>query len=265
MSAAVVAQLGEAGHLLARGEALAVFFCHINQEASVQLPRDLMRIGLVTTIVPGEVPDRLRKHPVLLVGALHGAGEAIDDIEIGAAVGDGLHRAEAPLRPAPAVDDAAFFFDAGTGGQNEHFGGNSSRIGARPFPEARRLVLEQIGDHHPLELVQPRTNQTRVGAAHRGVLTEAEEPLHLAGEHGVGEREKSVALSLKSLAELGQIRKVEVILARGMLTPPRFQQTDDILRRVLQPVGAGRIGRQLMGVTRLEVALQIAVRLNGHA
>ena len=125
-------------------------------------------------------------------------GEPIDDIEIRAAVGDGLYRAEAPLRPAPAVDDAAFLLDAGRGGENEHFGRDPSRIGARPLPEARRLVLEQIGDHHPLELIQSRADQTRVGAAHRGVLAEAEESLHLAGEHGVSEREKGVALSLKS-------------------------------------------------------------------
>ena len=149
----------------------------------------------------------------------------------------------APLRPAPAVDDAAFLLDARTSRQNEDFGGNSTRIGARPLPEARRLVLEQVSDHHPLELIQSRAYQTRVGAAHRGVLAETEESLQLAGEHGVSEREKGVALSLKSLAKLRQVRKVEVILARGMLTPPCFQQTDDILRRVLQPVGAGRIGR----------------------
>ena len=254
-SAAVVLQLGKAGHLLARGEALAVFFCHINQEASVQLPRDLMRIGLVTTIVPGEVPDRLRKHPVLLVRALHRSGEPIDNIEIRAAVGDGLYRAEAPLRPAPAVDDAPLLLDPGRGGENEHFGRDARWIGARALPEARRLVLEQIGDHHPLELIQSRPDQTRVGAAHRGVLAETEESLQLAVEHGVSEREKGVALSLKSLAELGQVRKVEVILARGMLTPPRFQQTHDILRRVLQPVRAGRIGRHRSHA--FQIALQV--------
>jgi hypothetical protein len=55
------------------------------------------------------------------------------------------------------------------------------------------------------------------------VLAEAEESLHLAGEHGVGKREKRVALSLKSAAELRQIREGKVILALGVLTPPRFQ------------------------------------------
>ena len=69
--AAVVPQLREARDLLARGEARAVRLGHVGQEASVQLPRDAMGIGLVS-IVPGEVPDRLREHPVLLVGALDG-------------------------------------------------------------------------------------------------------------------------------------------------------------------------------------------------
>ena len=54
------------------------------------------------------------------------------------------------------------------------------RVGSTPgpLPEARRLVLEEVGDHHPFELVQPGPDQARVGAAHRGVLAEAEEPLH---------------------------------------------------------------------------------------
>ena len=45
-----------------------------------------------------------------------------------------------------------------------------------------------------------------------------------------------------------------------MLTPPRFQQADDILRRVLQPVGAGRIGRHRSHA--FQIALQVDVRFH---
>src|SRR5215471_15518263 len=187
----------------------------------------------VLSIVPSEMADRLWKYSILLVDAFHCFGEAIDDIEVGAAVGDGLHCLVAPLCPASAVDNAAFLLDARTGRQNEDFGGNSSRINSRPLPEARGLVLEQIGDHYPIELIQTRAYQSRVGAAHRGVLAEAEESFHLAGKHRVREREKRVALPFKSAAELRQVSEVEVILARGVLAPPSFQQAHDIFRRVL--------------------------------
>src|SRR5687768_11366029 len=99
-------------------------------------------------------------------------------------------------------------------------------------------MLEQVGDHHPIELVQSRAYQARVCAAHRWVLTEAEEPLYLAGQHRVGERKESVTLSLKSGAKLRQVIKSKFVLARGLFSPPRLQQTHNILRRVLQPVGA---------------------------
>src|SRR5258705_4920595 len=183
-----------------------------------------MRIGMVTPIVPVEAPDRLRKYSVLLVDPLHRFGEPVDDIEIGTAVGNRLHSAEAPLRPAPAVDDAPLFLDPGRGGENEHFGRDSRRVGARPLPESRRLVLEQIGDHHPVELVEPGTDQTRIGAAHCGVLAETKESLYFAGEHGMGEREKRIALFLKAATELRKVSEVEVILAGGMLAPPSFRQ-----------------------------------------
>src|SRR5262244_2976755 len=114
-----------------------------------------MRVRVIT-IVPGEMADRLREYPIFLVSALHGFGQAIDYIEVGAAVGNGLHRLVAPLRPASAVDNAALFLDARTGRQNEDFGGNSSRINSRPLPEARGLVLEQISDHYPIELIESR-------------------------------------------------------------------------------------------------------------
>ena len=249
--AAVVLQLREAGHLLAGGEALCRRLVrHVGQEPPVQLARDAVRIGLVA-VVPGEVPDRLREHPVLLVRALHGLGEPVDDVEIGTAVGDGLHRAVAPLRPAPAVDDAALLLDAGGGGEHEHLGRDLGRIDARPLPEARRLVLEQIGDHHPFELVQPGPDQARVGAAHRGVLAEAEEPLHLAGQHGVGEREERVALALESARRAsGRYEKAKSFSRRGVLAPPGLQQAHDVLRRVLQPVRA-LAGFAATGVTRL--------------
>src|SRR4029077_2113016 len=198
-SAAVVAQLREARHLLAGCEALAIFVGHVHQIASIQLARDSMRISLVS-IIPCKVADRVREYTVFVVSPLHGVSESIDDIEVGAAIADGLYRAVAPLRPAPAIDDAPLFLDPGRGGKNENFGGDSSRIGARPFPEARCFVLEQIGDHHPLELFEPRAYETRVGAAHCRILAEAEEPLQLAREHRVGEREEGVALSLKSTA-----------------------------------------------------------------
>ena len=47
-----------------------------------------------------------------------------------------------------------------------------------------------------------------------------------------------------------------------MLTPPRFQQTHDILRRVLQPVRAGRIGRHRSHA--FQIALQVDVRFHRH-
>src|SRR5262249_25964504 len=212
----------------------------------------------VLSIVPSEMADRLWKYSILLVDAFHCFGEAIDDIEVGAAVGDGLHCLVAPLCPASAVDDAAFLLDARTGRQNEDFGGNPSRIRARPLPEARSLVLEQIGDDHPIELIESRAYKTRIGAAHRGILAEAKQPFYLACEHGMGEREKSVALSLKSAAELRQVSEVELILARGVLAPPSFQQAHDVFRRVLQPVRACRIGRHRRHA--LQIALQVGVR-----
>ena len=74
-----------------------------------------MRIRVIP-IVPRKIADWLREDSVLLVGALYGLGEAVDDIEVGAAVGDRLDRLVAPLRPAPTVDDTAFFLDTGSGG-----------------------------------------------------------------------------------------------------------------------------------------------------
>ena len=215
-----------------------------------------MRIRMIS-IIPCELADRLWKHPVLLVGTLHRLGEAVDDIEVGAAVCDGLDRLVAPLHPASAVDDAAFLLDAGTGRQNENFGGDSSRIDTRPLPETGRLMLEQIGDHQPIELVHRRAYQPRVGAAHHRVLAEAEEPFDFAGQHGVGEREKRVALTLESAAQLRQMSEVEIIFALRMFTPPRFQETDHILRRVLQPVGARGVGRHRSHA--LQVTLQVNV------
>src|SRR5258708_11304563 len=107
-----------------------------------------MRIGLVTPIVPVEAPDRLREYSVLLVDPLHRFGEPVDNIEIGTAVGNRLHSAEAPLRPAPAVDDAPLFLDPGRGGENEHLGRDSPRGGAPPPPQFPPLVLQQILDPH---------------------------------------------------------------------------------------------------------------------
>jgi hypothetical protein len=40
--------------------------------------------------------------------------------------------------------------------------------------------------------------------------------MHFAGEHGVSERQKGVALSLKAVAELRQVSEVEIILRCGM-------------------------------------------------
>src|SRR5258707_15197155 len=100
-----------------------------------------MRIGLVTPIVPVEAPDRLREYSVLLVDPLHRFGEPVDNIEIGTAVGNRLHSAEAPLRPAPAVDDAPLFLDPGRGGEKEHLRWGFSRVRAERPPEFRRLSL----------------------------------------------------------------------------------------------------------------------------
>src|SRR5262249_53012068 len=134
-----------------------------NQEAPIHFARDAVRIRMLS-IVPREMADRLREYSILLIGALHGFGQAVDDIEVGAAVGNGLHGLVAPLRPASAVDDAAFLLNARTGRQNEDFGGNPRRIDSRPFPEACGLVLEQVGDHHPIELIQTPTSTARVPA-----------------------------------------------------------------------------------------------------
>jgi hypothetical protein len=78
----------------------------------------------------------------------------------------------------------------------------------------------------------------------------------------VGKRQKRVALSLKAAAELRQVSEGKVILALGVLAPPRFQQTHDILWRVQQPVHTGRIGRHRSHA--LQIALQVDVRFNGH-
>ena len=211
-------------------------------------------------IIPRQVAYRLWKYAVLRVRALHGFSEAVDDIEVGAAVRDRLNRAMAPLRPAPAVDDAAFLLDAGTGRQNKDLGGDSSRINTGPLPELRGLVLEQIGDHEPIELVDGRTDQPRVGAADHGILAEAEEPLDFARQHRVGEREKRIALSFETSPQLRQVGKVEVVLALGVIAPPRLEQAHDILGRVLQPVGALRIGRHRSDA--LQIALEVDIRFH---
>jgi len=78
----------------------------------------------------------------------------------------------------------------------------------------------------------------------------------------MGEREKRIALSLKAATELRQVSEVEVILAGGMLAPPRFQQTDNILRRILQPVRARRIGSHRS--YPFQIAFQVDVRFDGH-
>src|SRR4029077_10808007 len=98
---------------------------------------------------------------------------------------------------------------------------------AGPLPEPCGLMFEQIGDHEPIELVDSRTDQPRVGAAHHRILAEAEEPFYFAGKHGVGEREKGVTLSLKAATELRQMREVEIVFALGVFTPPSFQQAHD--------------------------------------
>src|SRR5688500_13651751 len=214
----------------------------------------------VIAVVPREMADRIRKHAILLVGSLECLGETIHDIQVGAAVRDRLNSLVAPLGPASAVDDAAFLLDTGAGRENEDLGGNSSRIDARPLPELRSLMLEQIGDHEPIELVYSRTDQARVGAAHHGILAEAEEPLDFAREHRVGEREKRIALSFETSPQLRQVEKIEVVLTLGVLAPPRLEQTDDILRRVLQPVGALRIGRYRSDA--LQISLEINVRFD---
>src|SRR4029453_15595264 len=167
--AAVVAQLCEPGHLLAGGELLAVFFGYVYQEASVELTRDAVGVG-VLSIIPREVANRLGERSVFLIGPLHGFGEAVDNIEVGAAVGDGFYGLIAPLRPAPAVDDAAFLLNAGTGRQYEYLSRNSRWIDTRPLPETRGLVLEQIGHHHPTELIETGAYKARVGPAHPRAL-----------------------------------------------------------------------------------------------
>src|SRR5207245_11261173 len=113
--AAVVAQLGEAGHLFASSEALAVFVRDVDEEASVEFAGDTNGIWMIA-IIPRQVAYRLWKYAVLRIRALHRFGEAIDDVEVRAAVRDRLDRAMAPLHPASAIDDAALFFHAGAGG-----------------------------------------------------------------------------------------------------------------------------------------------------
>ena len=121
-------------------------------------------------------------------------------------------------------------------------------------------MLEQIGDHEPIELVDGRTDQPRVGAADHGILAEAEEPLDFARQHRVGEREKRIALSFETSPQLRQVGKVEVVLALGVIAPPRLEQAHDILGRVLQPVGALRIGRHRSDA--LQIALEVDIRFH---
>src|SRR4030095_14546840 len=135
---------------------------YVYEEPSIQLTRDAVGIG-VLSIIPCELADRLREHSLFLIGPLHGFGEAVDDVEVGTAVGDGFHGLITPLRPSAAVDDAAFLLYAGTGGEHEHFGRIFRRVDAGAFPKARGFVFEQVRNHQPVELIHTRTDQTRVG------------------------------------------------------------------------------------------------------
>ena len=170
-------------------------------------------------IVPGEMADRRGKYAVFLVSALHGAGEPVDDIEVGTAVGNRLDSAVAPLRPAPAVDDAPLFLDPDVAGQNEHFGGNS--LGSAPggFQKPAVSCSNKSATTIHSSLSSPARIRRALAPPTAGFWPKQNSPFTFAGEHRVGEREKCIALSLKSPAELRQVSEVEVIFAAWRARP----------------------------------------------
>ena len=93
-------------------------------------------------IIPFEVGDGFREGAAFLVFGLDPVAQLHDDLPVGQAVAHGFGPLVAPLTPAAAVGDAAFFFYRYGCRQKEHLGFDAGRVHSRSFPERAGLVVE---------------------------------------------------------------------------------------------------------------------------
>src|SRR5205085_9882857 len=139
---------------------------------------------------PRQVDDRA-------VALAPGVREALADLlaevvvepEVGTAVLPRLDRLEVPLQQALRVRERSVLLDVTRGGQQEDL--RSDLVGLQlagldlraVVPEGRRLDLDEVADHEPVELREPESLSTAVRGPDRGVLADHEVALDLPLQH----------------------------------------------------------------------------------
>ncbi len=147
-----------------------------------------------------------------------------------------------PHDHAAGVGGAALLLGIGRGRQLDDLG--LDRLGidvvelAVIFPETRRLGLQRIDDHQPLELGQPRGDLVLVGCRHQGVEALAEQAVHLARRHHVDHLQDVVAR-----VELGQVIERPVVVLGRRLAEQALLLADEELLVVLPEAGLARTQR----------------------
>ena len=143
-------------------------------------------------------------------------------------------------------------------GQEEDLGGDVGRRDlagldlGRVVPEGRRLDLDQVADHEPVEIAQGGAVVATVGRADGRVLAHDEEALDRPVDHP---RQRRVVGVVAGQAR--QVAEAEVVLGGGRVAPPRLQQRDGVGAHVGPVAGRRR--------ALLDVLLQRPVRLGrGH-
>src|SRR5208282_3285864 len=239
--AAVVAQEGEGGHLVALPEGLALGReVHVSGKVAVDLAGDPVGAGAVPAflvVIPVQVDDGFGENAALGILLLDRLDQVAHDLQIRPGIPWGFLDLVAPLSPSARVGHAALLLHRGGGGEEEDLGVDRGGIYAWALPEDGGVGLPQVHADEPFQPTQRLPFGVGVGAAYGGVLAPHHRAFHLTGQHALENGDVGVVA-----VALGEVVVGEVVGGARMLTPPGFQQAHQVLGPVLPPVGRARIG-----------------------
>ncbi len=138
---------------------------HVLQEVAVDLFGHFVGIkSSMSLIIPFEVQDGFGKDAVFLIKALYFVPQGHKDMAVGPCLPRRVRRLVAPLHPAAAVGNGAFFFNGNGARQEKDLGLDLFGIHAGAFPERPGFVVKEIDVDHPVQLGQPVPVLLCVGA-----------------------------------------------------------------------------------------------------
>ena len=219
------------------------------------------RVGGVVALVEVEVPEQVLEALVARLGAvgielLEAQRQLVGEPGVGAAVARRVGGLLVPLDPALGVGEAAVHLGHLGRREQEDLGldGGGGNLAAldlgRAVPERRRLGLEVVLDHQPVELAHGLALEPPVDGRGR-VLAHSEHALDLAVAHANHHRHVRVVA-----VNLGVPVVAEVVVLGGRVAVHGLEVADQELGHV-GPVAR----RQRLG---LEVVLERVVRLEGR-